>query len=111
MTKQEWRTVAELIQTIGTHCDRALMERLATAVRELNLPPTVLEQMQQAVTAAVGRAFQNDTTRAAHVTISTRAIHMEDDRMSRSWGFFLVDRGCGDGAEHHIEVFVYPDGS
>jgi hypothetical protein len=111
MKKQEWRTVAELIQTIGTHCDRALIERLATAVRELNLPPTVLEQMQQAVTAAVGRAFQNDTTRAAHMTISTRAIHKEDDRMSRSWGFFLINRGAEDGAQHHIEVFVYPEES
>jgi hypothetical protein len=111
MTKEEWRSVAELIQPIGTHFDPALMEQLATAVRELNLPPSILERIQQAVAAAVGRSFQNDTSETTRMTISTRAIHTEDDRMARSWGFFLVERGVEDGAQHHIEVFVYPEES
>jgi len=111
MTQQQWRTVAEVIQEAETAFEQVLMERLATAVRELNVPASVLERMQQAATAAVSRAFQYATTRVACVTVSTRALHREDGRMPRSWGFFLVDRGSGDGAEYHIEVFVYPDGS
>ena len=111
MIEQQWRTVAEVIQEAETAFEQALMERLATAVRELNVPASVLERMQHSATAAVRRAFQYTTTRVARVTVSTRATHGEDGRMSRSWGFFLVDRGSGDGAQHHIEVFVYPDGS
>jgi hypothetical protein len=111
MTKQEWRTVAELIQTIETDFDWALIERLTTAVRELNVPASVLKRIQQAATAAVGRSIQNDTIGTTRMTISTRAIHKEDDRMAQSWGFFLVERGAEDGAQHHIEVFVYPEES
>ena len=111
MTEQQWRIVAEVIQEAESAFEQALMERLATAVRELNVLPSVLERMQQAATAAVRRAFQYETTRVACLTVSTRAAPGEEDRMPRSWGFFLVDRGSGDGAQHHIEVFVYPDGS
>ena len=111
MTEQQWRIVAEVIQEAESAFEPVLMERLATAVRELNLLPSVLERMQQAVIAAVSRAFQYDTTRVACLTVSTRVIDGEDGRRPRSWGFFLVDRGSGDGAQHHIEVFVYPDGS
>ena len=110
MTEQHWRIVAEVIQEAETAFEQVLKERLATAVRELNLLPSVLERMQQAVIAAVRRAFQYDTTRPACLTISTRATHGEDGGRPRSWGFFLVDRGSGDGSQHHIEVFVYPDG-
>ena len=111
MTEQQWRTVAEVIQEAESAFEQALMERLATAVRELNVPASVLERMQQATTAAMSRAFQYTTTRVACVTVSTRVDHREDGQRPRSWGFFLVDRGSGDGAQHHIEVFVYPDGS
>ena len=111
MTEQQWRTMAEVIQEAETAFEQALMERLATAVYELNVPASVLERMQQAATAAVSRAFQYATTQVACVTILTRATHSEDGRRPRSWGFFVVDRGSRDGAQHHIEVFVYPDGS
>jgi hypothetical protein len=67
--------------------------------------------MQHSAIAAVRRAFQYETTRVACVTVSTRATHGEDDGKPRSWGFFLVDRGGGEAAQHHIEVFVYPDGN
>jgi hypothetical protein len=111
ITEQQWRIVAEVIQESEAAFEQALMERLAVAVRELNLRPSVLERMQQTAVAAVRRAFQYEKTRRACLTVSTRAAHGEQDRMPRSWGFFLVDRGSEDGAEHHIEVFVYPDGS
>jgi hypothetical protein len=111
MTEQEWCTVAEVIQEAETAFEQALMARLATAVRELNVPASVLERMQQAATAAVSRAFQHDTMRVACVTVLTPATHLQDGRMSRSWGFFLVDRGSKDGAQQHIKLFVYPDGS
>ena len=111
MTEQQWRIVAEVIQEAETAFEQALIERLATAVRELNLLPSVLERMQQAAIAAVRRAFQYDTTRSACLTGSTHPTDGEDGRKPRSWGFFLVDRGSGDGAQHHIEVFVFPDGS
>jgi hypothetical protein len=111
MTEQQWRIVAEVTQEAETAFEQALMERLATAVRELNLLPSVLERMQQAAIAAVSRAFQCDTTRAACLTVSTRAIDVEDGRGPRSWGFFLVQRATGDGEPYQIEVFVYPDRS
>lgn len=111
MIEQQWRIVTEVTQEAETAFEQALRERIARAVRELNLPTSVLERMQHSVTSAVRRAFQHNTTRVACVTISTLATHREDALKPRSWGFFLVDRGSGDGAEHHIEVFVYPDGS
>ena len=111
MTEQQWRIVAEVIQEAETAFEQALRERLTTAVRELNLPAAVVERMQHSVTSAVRRAFQHNTTRRACVTISTLPPQREDGQRPRSWGFFLVDRGSGDGAQHHIEVFVYPDGS
>jgi uncharacterized protein GlcG (DUF336 family) len=111
MIEQQWRTVAEVVQEAETAFEQALMERLATAVRELNIPVSVLERMQHSATVAVSRAFQYATTRVACVTVSTRAIDREDGRMPRSWGFFLVDRGSGGGVQHHIDVFVYPDES
>jgi hypothetical protein len=111
MIEQQWRSVAELIQASETGFDQALMKRLATALHELNLPRSVLERMQQAAIAAVGRAFQNDLTRAAGLTVLTRAMQSADEPIARSWGFFLVERGTGDGELYQIEVFVYPDGS
>ena len=111
MTEQQWRILAEVIQEAETAFEQTLIERLAMAVRELNVPASVLERMQQSATEAVSRAFQYASTRVACVTVLTRVIHRQDGWKPRSWGFFLVDRGSGNGAEHHIEVFVYPDGS
>ena len=111
MKEQQWRAVAELIQAGKTGFEQVFMERLAMAVRELNLPRSVLERLQQAATAAVGRAFQNDTTRATCATVLTPIRQPEDGRISPSWGFFLVERGTDDGELYRIEVFLYPDGS
>ena len=111
MTEQQWRIIAEVIQEAETTCEQALLERLGPAVRELDISATVLQRMQQAVTAAVVRAFQADRTRPACVTLLTQAIQSADKPKARSWGFFLVERGTGDGELYQIEVFVYPDGS
>ena len=109
MIEQQWRIAVEVIQEATTDYDQVLAERLATALHELNLPRSVLERMQQVATAAVGRAFENDTTRAAFVTVLTPIRRPEDGRISPSWGFFLVERGTGDGEQYQIEVFLYPD--
>ena len=111
MAEQQWRIVGEMIQAPEIGFEQALMDRLSTAVHELTVSASVLGHMQQATTAAVRRAFQYGTTRVVCVTISTPVTYRADGWMPRSWGFFLVDRGSGDGGEHHIELFVYPDGS
>jgi hypothetical protein len=111
MTDQQWRTVVAIIQEVEATFEQTLTERLVTAVRDLNVSLAVLERIQRSASAAVERAFQNPMTRLVDVTILTPAIGETLDQAPRSWGFFLVDRGCGDGALHHIEVFVYPDGS
>jgi hypothetical protein len=110
MTEQQWRSVAELIQAAETGFDQEFMERLATAVRELDLPVAVLQRMQQAATVALRRAFLDDSTRAACVTVLTRAIQVADEPIAHSWGFFLVERSIGDGAPYQVTLFVYPDG-
>ena len=111
MTNQQWRTVAALTQEVAAAFEPALAERLAAAIHELHVPASVLEQMQRSASAAVGRAFQDPTTRLVDVTILAPAIGAAPGWAPRSWGFFLVDRGCEDAAQHHIDVFVYPDGS
>jgi hypothetical protein len=111
MIQQQWRSVAELIQATETDFEQAFKERLAAALHELNLPLAVLERMQQAATAALRRTFQGDSTRPACVRVLTRAIQAADQPTVRSWGFFLVERGTGDGAPYQVELFVYPDGS
>ena len=111
MIEQQWRIAAEVIQEATTDDDPALAERHGTALHELNLPRSVLERMQQAATAAVGRAFENDATQATYVTVLTPIRQPEDGRISPSWGFFLVERGTADGELYQIEVFLYPDGS
>ena len=111
MTEQGWHTIVTVIQEIQTGFDQVLMARLATAVHELDLPPSVLERLQQAVITAVRGAFQRDSTRSACVTVSTRMMQPKAARMSRSWGFFVVERAADDGERQLIEVFLYPDGS
>jgi hypothetical protein len=111
MIDQQWRTVAVVTQKAKAAFEPTLTERLATAVCELNVPLSVLERMQRSANAAVGRAFQNPTTRLVDVIILTPAIGAPLVQAPRSWGFFLVDRSCVDEAQHHIDVFVYPDGS
>jgi hypothetical protein len=111
MTEQQWRSVAELIQATETGFEQPFMEQLATAVRELDLPASVLQRMQQAATAALWRAFLGDSTRAACVTVLTRTIQAANQPIAHSWGFFLVERDIGDGAPYQVKLFVYPDSS
>jgi hypothetical protein len=111
MTEQGWRAVLTIALEICTGADQAMTAHLATAVQELDVPPSVLERLQRAVITAVRRAFQRDGTRLIRVTVSTRAIQPKDARMSCSWGFFLVERTAEDTQHQQIEVFLYPDGS
>jgi hypothetical protein len=111
MTQHQWRIVAEVIQEAQSACEQSLMERLALAVHELNVPASVLDRMQQTVTTAVARAFRDDSTRAASVRILTRVLQSSGESSVRSWGFFLVERGTSDREPYQIEAFVYLDGS
>ena len=111
MTEQGWRAMVTVIQEAQAGFDQELTARLATGVQELDVPPSVLERVQQAATTAVGRAFQRDSTRSACVTVLTQVMRSKDARMSRSWGFFVVEHGAGEGEQQRIEVFLYPDGS
>ena len=111
MTEQQWRIVAEMLHEAETACDQALSDRIALAMRDLNVPAYVVERMQQAVTAATARAFQNESARAAGVRILTRAEQPGDGPLARSWGFFLVERGTGGGELYQIEAFIFPDGN
>jgi hypothetical protein len=111
MTEQGWRAVLTIMQEAQTGFDQALTARLATVEQDLGVPPPVLERLRQAVTAAVQRAFQREGIRSACVTVSTRVMQPKAAQASGSWGFFLVERGAGDGAQQHIEMFLYPDAS
>jgi hypothetical protein len=109
MTERVWRTVGEFTQADAPGYDEMLTEQLTIAVRDLNVPLSVVKRMQAAVIAAVRRAFQRDNTRAAEVTVSAQVPHREEDPIDRSWGLFLVEKGTEGLAPHRIAVMLYPD--
>jgi hypothetical protein len=109
MIDRVWRTLGEFTQVEVSGYDETLTEQLTTAVRELNVPVSVVKQMQVAVIAAVRRAFQRDNTRTAEVTVSAQVPHSEDGPADRSWGLFLVEKGTEGLAPHRIAVMLYPD--
>jgi hypothetical protein len=111
MTEQEWRAVLTIALETCTGAEQALTVQIAAAVQALDVPPTVLERLQQAVMTAVRRAFQRDTTVTACMTLSTRVMQPKAAWASASWGFFIVERASEDGEHQHIEVFLYPDAS
>jgi len=109
MIERVWRTVGEFTQTDAPGFEETLTEQLTTAVRELNVPVSVVTRMQTAVIAAVHRAFQRDKTRTAEVTVSAQVPHPEEGPIDRSWGLFLVEKGTEGLAPHRIAVMLYPD--
>ena len=108
MTERVWRTVGEFTQADAPGYDETLTEQLTIAVRDLNVPLSVVKRMQAAVIAAVGRAFQRDNTRTAQVTVSAQVPHPAGS-IDRSWGLFLVEKGTEGLAPHRIAVMLYPD--
>jgi hypothetical protein len=109
MTEQGWHAVITIIQETYAGSEQALAEYLATAVQAFGVPVPVLERVQQAATAAVGRAFQHDDTRSICLSVSMRALQPQAARAPASWGFFVVERAAADGDRQHIEVFLYPE--
>jgi hypothetical protein len=109
MNERVWRTLGEFTQADAPGYDEALTELLTIAVRDLNMPLSVVKRMQAAVIAAVRRAFQRDNTRAAEVTVSAQVPHREEGPIDRSWGLFLVEKGTEGLAPHRIAVMLYPD--
>src|SRR4051794_14272548 len=111
MIERVWRTLGEFTQADAPGYDQALMEQLTTAVRELNVPLSVVKRMHVSVIAAVGRAFQRDNTRIAEVTVSAQVPHPGQGPAEPSWGLFLVEKGTEGLAPHRIAVMLYPDES
>jgi hypothetical protein len=109
MNERMWRTLGEFAQADAPGYDETLTEQLTSAVRDLNLPLSVVKRMQVAVIAAVRRAFQRDNTRAAEVTVSAQLPRPEAAPIDRSWGLFLVEKGTEGLALHRIAVMLYPD--
>lgn len=111
MIERVWRTVGEFTQADAPGYDETLMDQLTTAVRDLNMPVSVVKRMQAAVIAAVRRAFQRDNTRSAEVTVSAQVPYPEECLLDRSWGLFLIEKGTEGLAPHQIAVMLYPDES
>jgi hypothetical protein len=111
MTEQGWRAVLTITLGTCTGADQALTAQIAVAVQALDVPPSVLERLQQAMMTAVRRAFQRDTTQSACVALSTQLMQPQAARAAVSWGFFVVERASEDAEHQHIEVFLYPDAS
>jgi hypothetical protein len=109
MVDRVWRTVGEFTQVDAPGYDETLMDQLTTAVRDLNMPVSVVKRMQAAVIAALRRAFQRDSTRTAEITISAQVPYLEECIVDRSWGLFLVEKGTEGLAPHRIAVMLYPD--
>ena len=111
MTEQGWHAVMTIVQETYAGSAQALAERLATAMQAFDVPASVLERVQRAATAAVGRAFQHDDTRSICLSVSMRAPQPQAARKPASWGFFIVERAAADGERQHIEVFLYREAS
>jgi hypothetical protein len=111
MTEQAWRAVLTITLESCTGVDQASTTRIAAAVQALDVPPSVVERLQQTVLSAVCRAFQRAITQSARVTVLTRVMRSQAACPAASWGFFLVERASEDAAHDHIEVFLYPDTS
>jgi hypothetical protein len=109
MTERVWRTLVEFAQADAPGYDETLTEQLSMAVRDLDVPLSVVRPMQAAVLAAVRRAFQRDNTRTAEVTVSAQMPHLEVGPVDRGWGLFLVEKGTEGLAPHRIAVMLYPD--
>jgi hypothetical protein len=109
MAEQGWNAVITFVQETYAGSEQALAEHLGTAVQAYDVPAPVLERVQQAATAAVGRAFQHDDTRSICLSVSMRAPQPQAAQAPASWGFFIVERAAEDGNRQHIEVFLYPE--
>ena len=109
MTEKAWRGVLEVTQPNGPSSDHVLLERLATAVADLNLPVAFLESIQAAVALAIRRAWQHDTERVARVTLAAQVQHAESRQSAQSWGFFLIEKRTEHAPDRRIDVFLYPD--
>ena len=109
MIEGVWRTIGEFTQADAPGYDETLTEQLTNAVRDLNVPVSVVKRMHVAVLTAVRRAFQRDNTRIAEVTVSAQVPRPEESPLDRSWGLFLVEKGTEGLAPHRIAVMLYPD--
>ena len=103
MTERQWRSVAELIPATETGFDQEFIEQLATAVRELDLPASVLQRMQQAATVALRRAFLDESTRAACLTVLS-ASNPRRGGADRSQLGVLPGRGAVQTTERRIRL-------
>jgi hypothetical protein len=111
MAESAWLGLLDVTQLNETGSDRVLLERLARAVAELNLPAAFLERIEAAVAVAIGRAWQHDTERVVQVSLAALVQQAQAGQGAQSWGFFLIEKRTQQTRDRRIEVFLYPDGS
>lgn len=104
-----WRGLLEVTQPNRASSDRALIEQLAKALAELNLPPAFLERLQSSVAEAIRRAWQHDHNWAVHITLAALVLQAEGELVAQSWGFFLIEKRLALTADRRIEVLLYPE--
>lgn len=107
MAETGWRNLGEATYLREASSDRLLIEHLSRSVAELNLPPAVLERVQDAVAAAIQRAWQSDAGRAARLTVAASVRQVQAGQSAQSWGFFLVEKRREQAAERRIDVLLY----
>lgn len=109
MTTDQWQVVAELEQPAGAGLHLGGSVGIAEAMRLLNVPERVVEQLQTAVRAALGRVAERDAQGAIRLILATKAVAPNHDE-GQSWGFFLIEKPPHETVWHRIEVFLYPEG-
>ena len=110
MTAKAWRGLLEVTQLNEPSGDQVLIDHLASAVAELDLPPAFLEQVQTAVAAAIRRAWLHDDNQVVHVTLAAQVQRVEAGQIAQSWGFFLIEKRLDHSRNRRIEVSLYPEG-
>ena len=110
MTTDQWQVVAEQEQPAGAGLDPGGNAGIAEAARLLNVPDRVVDQIQTAVRAALGRIAEREAQGPIRLTLATKAVAPHHDEAGQSWGFFLIEKPPPETASHRIEVFLYPDG-
>ena len=110
MTAKAWRGLLEVTQPNEPSGDQVLIDHLASALAELQLPAAFLEQLQTAVAAAIRRAWQHDADQAVRVTLAAQVQQIEAEQIAQSWGFFVIEKRLERTCDRRIEVSLYPEG-
>ncbi len=115
-----WQVLGEL--TLSSEPDHGHLSigPVMEAMRELNLPASCLERLQQSVTEAIWNAIQRrnkpdpDEEVFVRVLVPNTETRQTERQSPGGWGCFLIERTAhtsGDLVHRVIELFVYREGS